>query len=355
MSPFSVELDLVVNWENDGSEIRSVVNPKTQRIASRPQNTDYYFRWGITWPARPWLRGAFSVVPEGVIFTHTGMMLFVKREEVWSTVALLNSDAFVGLLHLLMARGSGSETDQTLKYELGYLSSVPLPSVDSTSHQRLTELGKQGYELFSAFASHVETGHRFLRPARFESEARSLRAVVPQLCADYARNIEKRRALLDDINSIAYEQYTINKSDREKLREGLGRDLADSARIDEGEEDGSSEEALCDARTLTTSWLSYCVGVVYGRWDVRKADEPASTQSDPLATLPIYSPGMLSFSSAYLTKGVPEGYPSWTSQDGILADDPDHADDMVRRVRGVLELILKDRAEAIEKEGCELL
>jgi hypothetical protein len=41
--------------------------------------------------------------------------------------------------------------------------------------------------------------------------------------------------------------------------------------------------------------------------------------------------------------------------DGILPDDPDHTDDIVRRVREVLELIWKDRAEAIEKEACEIL
>src|SRR5262249_52488263 len=42
-------------------------------------------------------------------------------------------------------------------------------------------------------------------------------------------------------------------------------------------------------------------------------------------------------------------------QDGIIPDDPDHPDDIIRRVREVLELIWKDRAEAIEKEACEIL
>ena len=41
--------------------------------------------------------------------------------------------------------------------------------------------------------------------------------------------------------------------------------------------------------------------------------------------------------------------------DGIMPDDPDHSDDIVRRVREVLELIWNDRAEAIEKEACEIL
>jgi hypothetical protein len=38
-----------------------------------------------------------------------------------------------------------------------------------------------------------------------------------------------------------------------------------------------------------------------------------------------------------------------------MPDDPDHSDDILCRVREVFELIWKDRAEAIEKETCEIL
>jgi hypothetical protein len=48
-------------------------------------------------------------------------------------------------------------------------------------------------------------------------------------------------------------------------------------------------------------------------------------------------------------------YPLRINWDGIIPDDPDHSDDIVRRVREVLELIWKDRAEAIEKEACDIL
>jgi hypothetical protein len=41
--------------------------------------------------------------------------------------------------------------------------------------------------------------------------------------------------------------------------------------------------------------------------------------------------------------------------DGILVDYPDHLDDIVRRVREVLEVLWQDRAEAIEREACEIL
>ncbi len=48
-------------------------------------------------------------------------------------------------------------------------------------------------------------------------------------------------------------------------------------------------------------------------------------------------------------------YPLTVDWDGILVDDPDHKDDVVRRVREVQELLWGDRADAIEEEACELL
>jgi hypothetical protein len=52
---------------------------------------------------------------------------------------------------------------------------------------------------------------------------------------------------------------------------------------------------------------------------------------------------------------APPGYPLRLDQDGILVDDPNHPDDIVRRVRDALEVLWQDRAEAIEWEACEIL
>jgi hypothetical protein len=48
-SPYYADIHLVVNWQKDGYEIRHFVDPRG-RPYSRPQNTDYYFNVGLTWP-----------------------------------------------------------------------------------------------------------------------------------------------------------------------------------------------------------------------------------------------------------------------------------------------------------------
>ena len=79
------------------------------------------------------------------------------------------------------------------------------------------------------------------------------------------------------------------------------------------------------------------------------------TLPDPFDPLPVCSPGMLQEPDGLPATQNPHGYPLRIVWDGILVDDPDHPDDIIRRVRDVLELIWKDRADAIEKEACEIL
>jgi len=50
----------------------------------------------------------------------------------------------------------------------------------------------------------------------------------------------------------------------------------------------------------------------------------------------------------------PDGYPIRIVNDGIVADDPDHSSDIVRRVRKSRSHLEGPR-EAIEKEACEIL
>lgn len=48
-------------------------------------------------------------------------------------------------------------------------------------------------------------------------------------------------------------------------------------------------------------------------------------------------------------------YPIAADWDGILVEDPEHDDDVVRRVREVLHVIWGDGADGIEQEACEML
>ena len=107
------------------------------------------------------------------------------------------------------------------------------------------------------------------------------------------------------------------------------------------------------------SAISFWLGSVFGRWDIRYAtvEVAAPELPDPFAPLPVCPPGQLQNTQGLPARpeDVPAAYPikniPWN---GILVDDPGHPLDIESRIRQVIEIIWQERAEAIENEACEV-
>jgi hypothetical protein len=75
-----------------------------------------------------------------------------------------------------------------------------------------------------------------------------------------------------------------------------------------------------------------------------------TTAQTLFAALPLAPPAILA--GAQLS---PANYPIAIQWDGILVDDQNNSDDVVRRIRTVLENIWDDKAVIIEQEACQFL
>jgi hypothetical protein len=100
------------------------------------------------------------------------------------------------------------------------------------------------------------------------------------------------------------------------------------------------------ALLITRLIVSVAIGYSFGHFPPRVfARSPSAI--DPFHAL---SQGQLCSSSSQENAEGNRG-----ASAGIIPDDPDHPSDIVRRAREVLELVWKDRADAIEREACEIL
>ena len=150
----------------------------------------------------------------------------------------------------------------------------------------------------------------------------------------------------------------------------------------------ANESPVEDASWHVGNLIMWCVGVAFGRWDVRMArdDSLIPELQGPFDRLPQVAPGGLVgpdalpatrnriASEAWLRARadvitLPESrsfdgrdhitaaeYPVQVAWDGVLVDDPGHPCDIVGRVREVLGFVYgPDRAGAIEDEALEML
>lgn len=317
--PFYCELSLVMNWLHDGAEMKSWAgtlynNSHWSRIM---MNYPLYFQPGITYSRRPHLRGWFQMLPEGAIFS-TDSPIIVGRplSSLKADAAVLNSSIYSELLGLLMARGTSG--GQTLKYETGYVSSVPIPEMDTETEERLQALVDRGFEIACAVESVSECSRYFRLPT--EILGRISRLPRPM-------ELEK---ILEEVNRIAVSLYDLTSEDLASLRAGnsaLASTLGDGTGANEDDEEDEDREAIASSVDDVLSWT---IGVAFGRFDIRLAtgERAAPPEPEPFDPLPAKSPGML-----------PDGDAPFHSHAGILVDDSGHAHDLVRIAERVLERV----------------
>lgn len=106
--------DVVVNWENDGLEIRNFANEKGH-IRSTVPNTEYYFKECITWSKVTAGSIAFRYRTPGSIFDVAGACLF--SNDLHYLQGFLNSKVALNILNVL---------SPTMNYEGSHIATLPV-------------------------------------------------------------------------------------------------------------------------------------------------------------------------------------------------------------------------------------
>lgn len=104
--------EFVVNWENDGYEIKHFMDDKG-KLRSRPQNTQCYFQPSISWGL---ISGPFfRCYPKGFIYDIQGMSFF-PNENLYGMISWMNSKVF---------RILGKSVNPREQYQAGDLLKLP--------------------------------------------------------------------------------------------------------------------------------------------------------------------------------------------------------------------------------------
>ena len=106
--------NLIVNFENDGYEIKNNIDTETGRIRSHNYNGDYGLQQGATWSAIS--SGSISVrySPKGFLFDSKGSMGFSTN--LLSVIGLINSNASMVFLKYI---------SPTLDFKPGHIIQIP--------------------------------------------------------------------------------------------------------------------------------------------------------------------------------------------------------------------------------------
>lgn len=312
-SPFYADVYLMVNWAREGAEICHFVDPKTGKLNSRPQNTDYYFRQGLTWPLRAH-KFAPQALPAGSIFSVRGYCAFPETGRELETLAIFNSSGFDYLFKTALGRFAYPE------FIVGMLQVMPWGKPTAAQSEQLATLARRAWSLKRTLDTVEETSHAFLLPA----------ALRPRL-GDYdPPAIQAELAQIQaEIDAIAFDLYGFSEADRAAVqtRQGVANEGKAETKAETNADVDDDEEESAAPIDQTAGLLSWAVGVAFGRFDWRLAtgERAAPPEPDPFDPLPAKSPGML-----------PDGAAPFHAHEGILVDDPGHPHDLARLIEEVL-------------------
>lgn len=104
--------DLVINWENDGAEIKGLKGPVLR-------NPDYYFKQSISWSLTSSIGCAFRYNPDAALFDVNGMSLFPHNE--------IDFPIIIGALNTKIYKKIASLINPTLALQCGDVMRFPFP------------------------------------------------------------------------------------------------------------------------------------------------------------------------------------------------------------------------------------
>ena len=356
---YSPETD-VVYYGKDGSLIKHHPSTIFRNLGLQQQP-------GIAFGKRGEFIDAHILRP-GFVSTVEGQACSVGSiQHAFIGLALLNS--------LIFQYGINAYCGQH-KYP-GYVNLFPLPDVSNPHIRNAAERCRELVVKKSACAIFDETAPVFVSALGI---LRSITEFVSQI-SNLASFIS---ASHHEVNEELFSAYQLNIADKETIKKYGKAEPEDRIWDDEP---GSPRKQVVFQRIV-----SYNIGCVLGRWDVRIARDPllAPKLPDPFGLLPVCPPGMLvgpdglpaepgrivseewlrarpdantlpSEGSVKYSIMPDSGYPLRISWDGILVDDPGlnggqpHRDDIVRRVHEVFDFLWKEEAHEIEQETCETL
>ncbi|WP_312246340.1 BREX-1 system adenine-specific DNA-methyltransferase PglX [Stutzerimonas nitrititolerans] len=266
-------LQWLVNWKNDGEEIRNFKDEKG-KLRSRPQNTDCYFQEGITWSDVTSGHLSVRALPPGCVYDISGHSAFPQAGvEKYSILAYLNTK---------FSKLTAKMLNPTLHFQIGDYQSFPYP--DKFIRSDVEGISKKCVAIAQDDWNSYEASWGFGNLPLLHTIHRepTLKACYQKLRTHWREMTLEMQRLEEENNRIFIDAY------------GLQDELTPDVPLNEitltcnphyrygGDKSEEELEAMLLADTMR-ELVSYAVGCMFGRYSLDKPGLILANQGETLA------------------------------------------------------------------------
>ena len=311
---WSGNFEYIVNWFDDGAELKAFKDESTGRVRSHSYNGIYAFRCGFTWSGISSSNFSVRHVPSGFMFDAKGPMGFVfQKNDQEYCEAFLNSCVSNHFLKILAP---------TLDFKLGQINNLPfkvdLPNVISENALKAVSYSNTDWNAY-------ETAWDFTTLPLLSPEHRqtTLAETYTNLRSHWRGMTGEMQRLEQENNRIFIDAY------------GLQDELTAEVPLNEitltcnphyryaGNKSEEELETLLLADTMRES-ISYAVGCMFGRYALEEPGLILANQGDGIAE--------------YLSRVPEPGFEPDADNVIPILDGDWFVDDIVGRFRDFLRL-----------------
>jgi hypothetical protein len=235
--------EYVINWENNGEEVKEYTASIHKNYTRTIKNIDYYFKKSITWSDISGRNFAARACDSGFLFDVKGSSAFPADSNYKTILALLNSSLLPMYVKIL---------NPTVTTQVGDLKQIPL--MDLTDYKEVVEkCVDENIAIVREDWNSFETSWEFTRHPLLTHKVGE---TIEEAFNNYKEYVEKKRFIL--------------KANEEKVNEILAGvyKLQDEAPVMVAAEDLAVKEAVKER--AIRSFISYFVGCTFGRYSLAK-------------------------------------------------------------------------------------
>jgi hypothetical protein len=246
-------LDWLIDYENDGKTIKDYAISIYGNSSRTIQNTQFYFKKGLTWSALT--SGGFSVryQEKGALFGSGGYCAFSEDNIRLYILALMNSKVVSAFINFV---------SPTLNYEVGHIKTIPV-AINESIHNKVEKLvednitvSKHDWDAFETswdFESHPAVRKAFSRSHWGDGEDITLEYVYQFVAQDFEDRFQRLKENEEDLNRIFIDIY------------GLQDELTPEV------EDKDVTVRHADLHRDIKSLLSFAIGCMFGRYSLNRS------------------------------------------------------------------------------------
>ena len=283
--------DYLVNWENDGFEIKNFKD-ENGKLRSRPQNTEWYFKESISWGLITSAGSSFRLYPNGFIYDVGGMSFFPFEE--------INKYILLGSLNSKLISQINNLLNPTINLQIGDV--IRLPYLDIKSKELETKV-INSVSISEQEWNSRETSWDFEQNELIRLHGQDIEEAIDLYKAFWTkkfielhqneeelnRQFIKIYGLEEDLDpNVPLEDITIlrDELDQRELKE-ISDSWQSGWELKEGKwelpQQAMYPDLPFDSKELVIQFVSYSVGVMMGRYSLDKPGLILANQGETLS------------------------------------------------------------------------